>query len=276
MPSSSRCIKSTLLALSILLSNTLPAEYIFERNNSIYFQTTQNFEMTKEVFEQIKKKQFWAIDFVPDSLVFDNRGTCSAMALDFLARYITCVKNEPNLENRLEILRGFNPYYHFNTNTFTSRQAAFNTVTIELEARENLELLDPDVIKELKMHSLANYHDIELRAATPTINRNVVAATPGSLKSIIDDLPNGEYIIRSISPNNNHKLESFGHTTILIKHPELSLFYDNAKGLRRIDYQELSDYIEEELTVYRSIPEIMIFRAFCESDTCANLSEETS
>ncbi len=255
----------------------------------------QDINKSWAVFEQIKAMEPWPIDFDAYKLEpFDESGTCTAMALDFLARYINVAKPQTNLSDRIRTIFSFEHYYKSNSITFVSRQAAFNTITIESDARKNFER---DLLKELKMKALANYHQIELSAITSTIKPSELESTPGCLQTIVDELPDGEYVLRLVQPEENEKQEAFGHTMIVIKDKDLSIFYDNAEGALKVNYKKLGSVIEERCKI-RFVNkdknlwilslvldfifdlilgplnfEIMIFHAYAYDGVCENLAE---
>lgn len=246
--------------------------FLFERINGTTHHG-QDLDKSMNVYEELVAHSLPTIVFKEEKLYpFDHRGTCSAMALDFLARYFStcrgCVDHEDAISAQIA---KFNTYYEVPTSTIISRQAAYNTITVE--DNEDLEV---EEIKFRKMQSLANYHNIKLTPQTESMSLNDIVDGQIDFKKVISDLPQGSYVIRALSPTDNDKQEWYGHTMILIKKKGFSIFFDNAKGAAKITEEtdiELGEHLEETMLNWR-IPEYRIYRARIGAGGCRNLSLE--
>jgi hypothetical protein len=245
---------------------------LFPREDPSRERGQQAPELSEKVFNKIAKTKPKRIQFNIDKLFpFDKKGTCSAMALDFLARFIAAEKSCSDLQTLKNIVKGFKPYYRANTATFTSRQAAFNTVEIKPKYR-TAAIKGQEKNKLDKIKSLALYHNLEISTATSTLKtKDTIAQLP----TIINELTDGYYVIRMLSPNaTNEKMENYGHTIILIKTPHLVLFFDNAIGAEVLDGnigKEIADHISSRLLY---IPEIRFYKAKPLQGGVSNISDD--
>ncbi len=244
-------------------------DLFFKREGSHAPNTTQKIPLSKKKFKTIKRSHPSAIDFDENKLTpFDNGGTCSAMALDFLTRYLTECQPTNDTEVIKQKVTNFSPYYRANNTTFVSRQAAYNTIKVVDESG----VFNEDEIKQQKMQSLANYHQIELLPVTDSIKLKEVWDSIYGFCDFIDGLPEGAYLVRALYPRNNHKKEWFGHTMVLIKGEELSLYFDNAYGANDITNQ-VGKFVTVKMVEW-GIPEFRLYHASCPENGCRNLSNE--
>lgn len=252
--------------------------FLFHRLNEPGYQPQQDLTESHKVFNILLSKALSRILFDATKLwPFDHGGTCTAMALDFLARYLNECKRMTNEEEITLHITNFRPYYQFSTSTFMSRQAAYNTITIP-----DSEGLNSEDLKYRKMQSLANYHNIKLTPVTGSIKHADILFGRVDFKKIIQDLPLGSYVIRALSPTNNHKQEVYGHTMILIKKKDFSIFFDNSEGAAKITEEpvrgddpaiQMGEYIENAMIDWW-IPEYRVYRASSGRGGCKHLSTE--
>lgn len=236
--------------------------YLFTRE--AYCNCDQNIELSKSVFNEIYALRPSYIDFNIATLEpFDYGGTCTSMALDFLARYKNECEQLPTKKEQTFCIKGFRTFYRMDNETFISRQAAFNTIEVDLQVA----LQDPELIKAQKMQALANYHRLFLVPATPSM-----PYSDKNLERVIKNLPDGTYIIRAHAPTENYKWEVFGHTMIFIKNKKLRVLYDNSKGAELLP----SNYDAALAMRLKNwgIPEIRFYQAFCNVEGCINLSTQ--
>jgi hypothetical protein len=242
--------------------------FLFKRREGC-INCDQNLNLSSDVFQAIDANKPEKIYFSSAKIYpFDYAGTCSAMALDFLARFRSKCNHLSNAQDKKVCVKSFEPFYLANRSTFSSRQAAYNTIGIHPQYRNQSES-----IKHQKMQSLANYHRLNIKPLTDTIHVSDIEKKPNAFKKKIAQLPTGTYLIRAILPADNEKMEWYGHTMILIKSPELSIYYDNATGAEDIT-GNVENHVRDVL-LHWQIPEIRIYQATCPPDGCINLSEES-
>lgn len=138
-------------------------------------------------------------------------GTCSAMALDFVSKFI-----------EWDVLPEAKDYQGSSIE-MAARQIAFNTIEVE----------SPDLnldFSRLKMQSLLNFHHLKIIHSSDPVDIKTTGFQT-HFKKIFNALPNGLFAIRLLEKANNKKLEVKGHTVILIKDKDYSLFYDPNEGL---------------------------------------------
>jgi len=243
--------------------------YLFQRSFWDMFGSNHDTYITKEV-AQIMQSNIEPLIEIDDSVLeyFDHGGTCSAMALDFLARYLDDCHDLNDPEVIIETVRSYAPYYIKNNTTFTSRQAAYNAIALRPEY-ENQINSDDDEFKRAKMQTLAQYHNITLTPAISSIRISKIA------KEIIDELPVGAYLVRALSPNNySKKKETYGHSMVLIKGEQHGIYYDNGDGAVNITGR-VSDFVVKKLLDWQ-IPECRLYLATCAEGSIIHLSTETA
>lgn len=242
-------------------------QYLFHRDGSCP-NSDQNESESKKVYDIIKRRQRPLISFNKAKLVpFDNGGTCSAMSLDFLARYITVCSKKRTAEERKACVMKFQPFYENNNRTFVSRQAAYNTIEVKAEFNESAE-----EIKQQKIQSLANYHGMHLTPVMGTVTMRQLQ-NGYDLKGVIDQLPEGTYVVRMLSPANNAKKEYYGHTMTFVKNKDFSIYYDNSAGPLEVT-EDLGETVREILLDW-GIPEFRIYHATCGDRGCVNLKNDS-
>jgi hypothetical protein len=237
----------------------------------------QDYNRSQQTYMALDSTKAKMISFNQDKLYpFDYAGTCSAMALDFLARYYVMAGESTDgakIKSKLKLLK---PYYRANCWEFSSRQAAFNTIEILPEYRD-ASLKAQEKLKAAKMQSLAQYHNIKLQAATKSFPMSSIYAGVIDFASIINNLAPGPYVIRMLCPTTiNEKMEQYGHTMIMVKLPSVVFFYDNSSGA-----WEFTENLGAEVTNYLTtrwpfIPEIRLYHAQMSNGTVKNVSTETA
>lgn len=252
-------------------------EYLFRRAFEHSNDTQPNLDESYKVLQIIHERALPGVDFGLDwnpvlSSYFENLGIGSAMALDFLARYINECGNLTDNEISLYV-REFEPYYAIQTPIFVAREHAF----------ENVDFPDPsgissEIVKYRKLQSIAHYHDIKLEPVTKSLKRKDIKNGKSNFKKIIDDLSVSTYVIRAIDPASGDSKE-YGHTMILVKNKEFSIFYDCNNGAAKINKAsgkwsiKLGEYIADFL-VELPFSEFRVYKATCAKEGCTNLSSE--
>ena len=228
---------------------------LFKRK--FYNDMSQDVDQSYEVFNFINFKSPDYVSFNQEKITpFDGGGTCSAMALDFLSRYTLECSELTDVKEIKNTVASFAPFYEGVTTTFVSRQAAYNTIKVDKEAY----FLQKELVKTQKMQSLANYHNFSLEVITNSIDIYEANQNPLFLDNVLNNLSFGTYIIRALSPASyNEKMEWYGHTMILIKEDNFSIFYDNSVGAIELT-GNVGMPIRKDLLNW-GIPELKIYKA---------------
>lgn len=252
-----------------LLPKPLVVDYLFKREGTCS-TCDQDINQSETVLKRLKKERPSKVYFNKDKIYpFDEKGTCSAMALDFLVRYFRECAQLTNKEQIRERIKQFAPYYKLNTRTYISRQSSYNTIEVDRQTAIN----NPEEIKYRKIQSLANYHDLGLTPVTKTIKRSSIASNPNDFINQVNGLPYGYYVVRCIYPADNVKMESYGHTMILVKTAGFSVFFDNGDGAVDIT-DDVGGYVKDKI-LSRILPEVRFYKAQCKNN-CKHLSTEKS
>lgn len=158
-----------------------------------------------------------------------NGGVCSAMALDFADKFFKSRKIHINTGQHssdffLKSIRNLGAQFARSSEEMRILQAAFNTI----EVLRNTASID---VSRNKVQSLANFHGLKINHASAEI-----AAYPPNLNQCVEEevskLPDGLYLLRTILPSNNERLEHHGHSMVYFKERGEGLFYDPNLGAR--------------------------------------------
>jgi hypothetical protein len=238
----------------------LKSQLLFPRDTSLD-QGDQVVEESKIIFDKLQEQHKQPnINFQESLLVpFDQAGTCSSMALDFIARMITECTKALSLEDCVTEKKD---YYKHNTRHFSSKQAAYNTIEIVGENKQG----NNASITAQKMQALASWHDMTLTPVTPLLSKE-----DNHLAKVFHRLPEGVYVIRLLKFKDNHKQEDYGHTMGFIKAEGRTVFYNNAIGAHVI-YSPLP--FLNEIFSY-SLPTIRIYQASCPASGCSHLADKS-
>lgn len=252
-------------------------EYLFRRTFEHSSDTRPNLDESYKVLQIIHERALPGVDFGLDwnpvlSSHFENLGIGSAMALDFLARYINECSNLTDNEISLHV-REFEPYYAIQTPIFVAREHAFENV-----AFPDSWGVSSEIVKYRKLQSIANYHDIKLEPVTNSLKRKDIKNRKASFKKMIDDLPVSTYVIRALDSAPLDSKE-YGYTMILVKNQDFSIFYDCNEGASKINKAsgklsiKLGEYIADFL-IELPFSEFRVYKATCAQEGCTNLSSE--
>lgn len=193
-----------------LLSH-IDEEVIFTGNQIAAFQDVplQRIYEIYQVLEERKEKGILFNKALVTSKI--EGGTCSAMAFDFLSKFIKWSAIPDSKD------------YQGSSIEMAARQIAFNTIEIE----------SPDLNLDysfLKMQSLLNFHHLKIIHSSEPADIKALGFQT-HFKNIFNALPNGLFAVRLLEKANNKKLEVKGHTVIVIKYEDHTLFYDPNEGL---------------------------------------------
>lgn len=241
-------------------------ELLFAR---AYEVSWQNLDLTNTALEEMEKHKPESIWFDYDSLIFNEYGVCSAMTLDFLGRSLKTLQQSPktNLEKAIQ---SFSPYYQGTPSRLISIQAAFNTIGVDLS-------LSSDTSWE-KMQTLASFYGMQILPSSETFYCSwnswvTLIKNQEKMKGAIENLSEGIYLIRCISPNEeSRKLEYYGHSMgMIVTGKDQGIFFDPAIGALK-KTAGFGDYVSEEVFDW-GIEEIRLYRILDDSSV-QNLNEK--
>lgn len=174
-------------------------------------------------------------------------GTCSAMALDFAEWYFNLRKRHIktgycSTDTFLNCIRNLGERFAASSEEMRIRQAAFNTI----EVRRDVTGIDT---ARNKIQSLANLHAFKVDHSSHEIQVDQ-AGHERVVKEEISKLSNGLYLLRTILPSDNEKLEVLGHSMIYVKDQQEGFFYDPNKGASYFVHMDYSTKLSESLESY--------------------------
>ncbi len=171
-------------------------------------------------------------------------GVCSAMALDFADSFFKLRKlhvrrGHPSTDLFLNCIRDLGRQFASSSEEMRIRQAAFNTIEVRGDAA------GIDVARN-KIQSLANLHNFRIDRTSREIQmeradrRRVVSEE-------VAQLPDGLYLLRTIEPSYNERLEVAGHSMIYVKNRQEGFFYDPNDGVKYMSNVDHSSEISNVL-----------------------------
>lgn len=263
-------------------------------------------DLAKETLLTLQERAMPGVSFKEEGMLpFSGFGTCSARALDFLARHSRdCSLEEgSSLFSDAECIINFSSFYQPEEAgiVFQSRQAAFDMINVD-------KTMDGEVLKYHKVGSLGSYNNLKLTPMTETrfvpeegvgaayIERDTLlnlkklsygffrtdmfsvydepktSPQVGPLLEEIKELPIGRYLIRGILPADNHKLELKGHSIAFIKSKQGNFIFDPASGAAAI-LGNVQKYVMDVIAGHSFwFNEYRIYKAECELSGCENIA----
>lgn len=152
-------------------------------------------------------------------------GTCSAMAFEFINDYLT---------NRLssnpeKIIHEMGDKYQRSSEKFRTHQAVFNTL------HRDAQYPSDDFMRD-KIGAMLRFYDRTITDASERFyiefgTKNEIEQAKETIASFLDNYPEGIFVVRSILFGTNDKGEEYGHSTVLIREPDKTFFYDPNQGI---------------------------------------------
>lgn len=163
-----------------------------------------------------------------------NGGTCTVMALEFAKIYFDLREKTKSKDYPYEMLDLISRQNQLRESNATMRtlQAAFNA--IEIIAYHSVK----DHSRN-KVQALLNFYSFEIKDVSTEWDIEILSFHKFFYDAYCEIdflnefffLPDGVYFVRNIAPENNHKLERQGHSTIYIRERGLNLYYDANIGV---------------------------------------------
>lgn len=260
----------------------------------------------------IQKTSAPGVSFSGDQMLpWTPGGTCSARALDFLARHAETCSLDVSAAEQVDCIASLWKYYEQSGLIFQSRQAAFDTIAV------NVSVADSETLKTAKMASLAALHNLQIQPMTERslqrdtktsyysncwneeevpliyehtydmfsmkelLNQHYLCSeskqpTPFEKDSVdkINKLPFGRYLIRGLHLEDNHKQEHHGHSMGLVKSTKGSFFFDPDSGTNAI-IRDVGKHVTNKIIEHSYwLTEFRIYQVFCGEGGCTNLAPE--
>lgn len=168
-------------------------------------------------------------------------GFCTAISLSFLDSFLKMSTPLAPTVGQLE-----NMSFQINPEILRNRQAAFNSITVDASI-----VKDPSLSK---MQALVNFNSLNISWFSKEMDLHLIDGS--EFNSILKAAPEGEFVLRIITPADNAKLELHGHTLIYIKRKGLHLMFDSNFGLMRFashDFTGVFDHIKHVITMFEGL-----------------------
>lgn len=219
------------------------------KNKKILFQGTQEWcdgsvsiAKVEAIRERLEKTSAQGIAFNKNKVLDAvDGGTCTAMSLEFVDRFLKVKKGYLASSNYgpgilTAFMEKIGKQFATSSERMRTRQAAYNTIEVTQS--------DPKIdVSQSKIQSLAKYHGLEVKYSSKEMD--VPGMSEMELESEMQNLPEGAYLVRMIRPADKEKLEESGHSLIYIKEKDVSLFYDPNKGLKNLEELKHSSVLLE-------------------------------
>ncbi len=171
-------------------------------------------------------------------------GVCSAMALDFAdsffkLRNLHVKTGQYSPDVFLNCIRNLGRQFAASSEAMRIRQAAFNTIEVRSDA--------PGIdVARNKVQSLANLHNFRIDHSSREIQMRRVDHR-SAVSEEVSQLPDGLYLLRTIEPSNNERLEVAGHSMIYVKNRQEGFFYDPNVGVKYMSHMDHSAELSNAL-----------------------------
>lgn len=192
-------------------------------------------------------------------------GTCSAMSLAFLRKYL---EQRAQFQNPLEAFTAIAPDFATSSATFRTIQVAYNTIL----RKDHSDDFKQDKIAALLQHELPGA-TIDRVSALIDLNSE---KSLDSLEFLYDTLPDGHYVVRALHPGSDspderaifdptingtrQKEEVYGHTTIFVKEGGGRYYYDPATGPIQLNHSEQLGMILSWQNTRWALPAIRFYK----------------
>lgn len=219
-------------------------------------------EKARQAHAKLQETREKGVSFNSEKITGEiSGGACSVMSLDMLATYFALKQqylmgSSPNRELFAQKLHEAAERYAGVSEDWRALQAAFNTIEVSRE--------EGVALARSKVQSLASYHGFRIDHASRELDISCLSET--ELDREMQSLPDGAYFIRMIKPEENEKMEAYGHSLVYIKEGGRGFFYDPNYGLRDLSKdrhaeilamnfaQNVADWKLTRATFYRLSP----------------------
>lgn len=189
----------------------------------------------------------------PKEIVFDQEklkrsihgGTCGSMALEFMDSYFNSQKiqnGSANKQSLNDVIKNLKSHFLSSSEEMRNLQSAFNTITIS-----NKHLNDKETDHTLnKIQAVANFYGLAIRYSSKEIDLKIKKEVD-DLKSFVENLSQGAYLVRIIQPKQNVRLEKQGHSFIYTKENNQGILYDANQGAINLG---ISDHFKNLIYIF--------------------------
>jgi hypothetical protein len=185
-----------------------------------YFRSNQvgnvgpvNLEIAKRYIEKLNQNHPY-VKFNPLRLKDQmSLGSCTAQSFKLLNNYFKLkYQHISDIEGEI---RRFQKVKNCSEKT-RYKQAAFNTI----------ELIQHEDCKNTSKAKIEGLIAGKFNLGIALNGFDLETLTQSEFEKILKSLPEGTFLFRAIKPDDNHKMEAWGHSLIYINEDPISLFYD--------------------------------------------------
>ncbi len=187
-----------------------------------------NVPLVNRLMEDLNQKAPSGIFFDPKHLEYQlSGGVCSAHSISFIKDLLS--SNEPSFHKRV-IKCAQN--YSTSSTTLRTHQAALNAISKVEDP--------PEDFMKAKIEALVALHNLEIDYASADnvfINSQQYSDSgvdKSDFYNAVEKLPEGIFLIRAISKEDNHRGECYGHSMAFINSKDGQYFFDPSYGCTQI------------------------------------------
>lgn len=156
-------------------------------------------------------------------------GSCSSIALRVGLVGIKCLQESEDDESLTNCVRDIVEKIHnlprSGRKEVRNLQAAYNTIQVDTSVKV-------DDISQEKIKALVSFFDMKVCQSSEELLVEETDSCEKVYDEMINKLKSGVYLVRVLQKENNHKLETQGHSTIYIKGKNgKELYFDTQLGL---------------------------------------------
>lgn len=217
-------------------------EWLFKgTQEGCYGHVSQN--KAASVFTRLFQNRERGVTFNPAKITdYLQGGACTAMGFGFADEVSRLKAQRCSKTQFLNGVRSLRQQFKNCSEEMRVRQAAFNTIEVQGNTS------DMDIARN-KVQSLANLHNYKIDHTSQEIrvgNGDCSAA----VRDEMAQMPDGLYLLRSVKPANNEKLEECGHSWIYFKDQQEGIIYDSNYGAKYMNHVDHAQEISQNLNKY--------------------------
>ncbi len=207
-----------------------------------------NVSLVNRLMEDLNQKAPSGVFFDPKHLEYQlDGGVCSAHSISLIKDLLS--SKEPSLHKR--VIKCAQKYRTSST-TLRTHQAALNAISKVEDP--------PEDFMKAKIEALVALHDLQIDYASADnvfIKNNYYSSSEvdkADFYKAVEKLPEGIFLVRAISKEDNHMGEHYGHSMAFINSSEGQYFFDPSSGCTQIASSEvkkkLYDYVAGQCSTW--------------------------
>lgn len=209
---------------------------------------------TQQIILNLAKQAVGSVsfDFNQINLTEYQNGVCSALSFNFLKLLNQFIIKGLPVEDAL--LKATDALKDIDHSSIIQEQTAFNTIFVNEKKLINsdVETINIDIVHRDKISSMLKYFALYLSGNAQSLKFESEAEWKFGLKNNLDRLKSGVYVLRGIKPATNSKMETHGHSVILVRDKDTDYLFDPNFGLLKVGSLYLNRLIDQNFDHYKA------------------------